>query len=87
MFQDTWVLNATLSSVDLVRVAFYAHESARAFAETSSQSHGFLGASKKKNPTSYTFSATFRGGRSSGDLPARTLCLYRTNAEAISVLF
>jgi len=38
---------STLRSVDLVRVVFYAHESARAFAETSRLSHGFLRASKK----------------------------------------
>lgn len=38
---------STLRSVDLVRVVFYVHESARAFAETSCLSHGFLGASKK----------------------------------------
>jgi len=44
----------------------------------------------EENLTSYTFSATCRGGRSLGDLPSRTLYLYRTNAwsnfRAVSML-
>ena len=76
---------SALRSVDLVRVVFYAHESARAFAETSRLSHGFLEASKK---TSRFISSRLHAvvvGLRVIYLPEH--CLYRTNAEAISEQF